>query len=345
MRLILFAAMMLLFAPPAFAQSSPGLTKLLDGELSRFAGPGGPYHTGIYVKHMTTGETASVRGDDRFDSASTIKLVAMVMAYQMQDQHKLNLADRYTIKASDMRGGSGIFRYHDLGLNPTLRDVITEMVITSDNSATDIMIGKVGGKDAINAWLKQNGYQTLQLKNTIYTVFRRRYELIDPKYAALTPEDVFALMGGPPAFTEPRRDMIKRVNDEGAAKDVNGLQFKRRTNEDDWLAVVSPNEIGKLLEGIEGDTIASKAACEEMKRIMLAQQAGQRKIPHFLSVRVAHKTGETGGVTNDVGMIYAKSGPIIVSFYTGLYTGLAAEADDRLGQVARLIVEYFDGKG
>ena len=32
-----------------------------------------------------------------------------------------------------------------------------------------------------------------------------------------------------------------------------------------------------------------------------------------------------------------------MSFYTGGYTGLAADADDRLGAVARLIVEYFDG--
>src|SRR5262245_587627 len=66
MRSILIAAM-LLFTAPAWAQSSSGLTKLLDAELSRFAGPGGPYHTGIYVKNETTGETASVRGDDHFD--------------------------------------------------------------------------------------------------------------------------------------------------------------------------------------------------------------------------------------------------------------------------------------
>jgi beta-lactamase class A len=119
--------------------------------------------------------------------------------------------------------------------------------------------------------------------------------------------------------------------------------LKRRTEEKYWLAGVSPAEMGKMLEGIEKDTIASKEACEEMKRIMRAQQAGTRKIPHWLSVPVAHKTGEVGGVTNDVGMIYAKSGTILIAFYSMGYTGLAADADDRLGAVARLIVEYFDG--
>jgi hypothetical protein len=80
-----------------------------------------------------------------------------------------------------------------------------------------------------------------------------------------------------------------------------------------------------------------------MKRIMLAQQAGTRKIPHWLTVPVGHKTGEGPGVTNDVGMIYARSGPIVVAFYTMGYSGTQAEADDRIGHVARLIVEYFDG--
>ena len=47
-----------------------------------------------------------------------------------------------------MRGGSGIFRYHDAGLQPTLRDVLMQMIITSDNTATDLAIAQVGGVGA-----------------------------------------------------------------------------------------------------------------------------------------------------------------------------------------------------
>ena len=36
-----------------------GLQRLLDAELARF-----PAKAGIYVKHLGTGETAAVRGDD-----------------------------------------------------------------------------------------------------------------------------------------------------------------------------------------------------------------------------------------------------------------------------------------
>src|SRR4051812_33808671 len=147
----LAAAALLAFQAQAFAaEGAPTsrLTNLLSAELSRWSGTGG-----IYVKHMTTGEEAGVRADQHFDSASTIKMAVMVLAFQMADQKKLNLNERYTFKLSDYRGGSGIFRYHDPGLNPTIRDVITQMVITSDNSATDIMIAKVGGVAKVNEFL------------------------------------------------------------------------------------------------------------------------------------------------------------------------------------------------
>ena len=63
------------------------------------------------MKSLGTGEEASVHGGDHFDSASTIKIAMMDYAYQMADQHKLNLNDRYAIKASDFRGGPGVFHY------------------------------------------------------------------------------------------------------------------------------------------------------------------------------------------------------------------------------------------
>ena len=47
--------------------------------------------------------------------------------------------------------------------------------------------------------------------------------------------------------------------------------------------------------------------------------------------------------THDVGIVYAKSDPIVMSFFTMGNTGVYAETEDRMGQIARLIVEYFDG--
>jgi beta-lactamase class A len=324
-------------AAPAAAQQS-GLTRLLEAELARF-----PSKSGIYVKHLATGEEATVDADGRYDSASTIKVAIMVLAYQLADQGKLDLDERYEIKASDFRGGSGIFRYHDVGLKATWRDIITQMIITSDNSATDIMIKRVGGVEVVNNFLRGSGYTALKLNKTTLDYFRGLMEVVNPKYRSLSPEDLFALQSNVPYFTEPRAALIKEFNEEAARRNQRELLKQRSPDQATWLGVVTPRETGRMMEGIEAETIASKSSCQEMKRILRAQQAGTRKIPHFLSVPVGHKTGETMGVTNDIGIIYAKSGPIIITSFNMQMAGLQADGDDRIGHVARIVAEYFDG--
>jgi hypothetical protein len=50
-------------------------------------------------------------------------------------------------------------------------------------------------------------------------------------------------------------------------------------------------------------------------------------------------------LANDVGVVFARSGPIVVSFFTNAITGPYGEAEDRIGRAAQLIVAYFDGAG
>lgn len=141
---IAVAALSMVATPLAWAQQAPragsGLQRLLKAEVSRFPGK-----AGVWVKHLTLGEEAGVRADEAFNSASVIKIPVLVFAFRMADKAELSLAQRITIGAADVRSGSGIFRYFDAGLQPTLRDVLLQMVATSDNTATDLAIGKVGG--------------------------------------------------------------------------------------------------------------------------------------------------------------------------------------------------------
>jgi beta-lactamase class A len=291
-------AILLLAAALAAAQSSP-LNTLLTRSASEFPGK-----AGIWVKHLTTGETAGVRDAEMFNSASVIKIPVLVLAFQMADKGALKLDERITIRKEDFRGGSGIFRHHDEGLQPTLRDVLLQMVITSDNTATDLAIAKVGGVARVNAWLKEAGYADGQrLMQTTGELFT--------KYGALKPED-----------------------DRNA---------KTNADRSYWLGEISPRGIGLMLEAIEKKTIASTAACNDMLRMMRVQQAGQRRLNHYLSVPVAHKTGDFPPVlANDVGIIYARSGPIAVSYLGNAITGNYGEAEDRIGRLAQQLVEYFD---
>lgn len=282
------------------AQPGPGLQHLLEAELARFPG-----EAGVWVKHLTTGEEAAVRADDSFNSASVIKIPVLVLAYQRAASGALSLDERLTIRKEDVRGGSGIFRYHDAGLQPTLRDVLMQMVITSDNTATDLAIARVGGVDRVNAWLAEQGYGgQLKLTQTTGDLFA--------KYAAL-PQG--------PGRNE------KTIGD--------------RTH---WLGEMTPRATGRMLEAIERRTIVSASAAEEILRVMRAQQAGARRLPHFVGVPIAHKTGDFPPVlANDVGIAYTGSGPIVIAFFANGITGSYGEAEDRIGRIAQLVVGYFGG--
>jgi len=279
------------------------LQNLLTKTASEFPGK-----AGIWVRHLTTNQTAGVREAETFNSASVIKIPVLVLAFQMADKGAIDLGERITIRKEDIRGGSGIFRYHDTGLQPTFRDVLLQMVITSDNTATDLAIAKVGGVARVNAWLKESGYADGQrLVQTTGELFA--------KYGAL-----------PPAST---------TSEERNAKTNSDRSY--------WLGEISPRGVGLMIEAIEKKTIASRAACDDMLRMMRAQQAGSRRLPHFLTVPVAHKTGDFPPVlANDVGVIYARSGPIVVSFLGNAITGNYGEAEDRIGRFAQQLVEYFD---
>ena len=66
--------------------------------------------------------------------------------------------------------------------------------------------------------------------------------------------------------------------------------------------------------------------------------------PIFIDVPVGHKTGDGGTIANDVGIIYARSGPIVVAFFASSVTGPYGAAEDRIGRLAQPLVAYFDGR-
>jgi beta-lactamase class A len=100
---------------------------------------------GVAIEDLTTGQKYLLRGDDVFPQASSIKITVLAELYRQAQQGKLKLTDVYTVQASDLVPDSAIMN----GLTPgvtkiTLRDLATMMVAVSDNSATNVLIDRVG---------------------------------------------------------------------------------------------------------------------------------------------------------------------------------------------------------
>jgi len=99
---------------------------------------------GVAAVNLGTGETIAVNADIRFPTASTIKTAVMVEAWQQIVDGQLALDTVIPLKESDKVGGAGVLNGMHDGLGVTVADLIHLMIVLSDNTATNMLIGRVG---------------------------------------------------------------------------------------------------------------------------------------------------------------------------------------------------------
>jgi beta-lactamase class A len=99
----------------------------------------------IAVKHLGTGENFYLNADEPMPTASLIKLAVMVEVYQQVAEGKIKLSDPITLRKEDKVPGSGVLTDHFTpGLTFPLRDAVHLMIALSDNTATNLVLDKIG---------------------------------------------------------------------------------------------------------------------------------------------------------------------------------------------------------
>lgn len=117
---------------------------------------------GVMVRDLKTGETLSLLPDERFPTASTIKIAVLAELYRQHETGGVKLTNIYTVNKKDLVPGSDIMEGLTDGVTKlTMRDLVTMMITVSDNTATNILIDRLG-MQAINKLL-----ETLGCKNTV----------------------------------------------------------------------------------------------------------------------------------------------------------------------------------
>jgi len=119
---------------------------------------------GVAIDDLTTADHYFLHEDEVFAQASSIKITVLADLYLQAQQGKLKLTDLYTVQSSDLVPDSDIMN----GLTPgvtriTLRDLATMMVAVSDNSATNVLIDRVGMQN-VNAMLDSLGLTHTRLR-------------------------------------------------------------------------------------------------------------------------------------------------------------------------------------
>ncbi len=131
---------------------------------------------GVAIEDLSTGQKYELRGDAVFPQASSIKIAVLAELYHQNQQAlhgvsgKAKLSDLYTMQSADLVADSDILG----GLTPgvtriTNRDLATMMIAVSDNSATNVLIDRVG-MDNVHALLDGLGLRSTRLQRKMMDI-------------------------------------------------------------------------------------------------------------------------------------------------------------------------------
>ena len=118
----------------------------------------------VAILDLSTGQKYLLHADEVLPTASSIKIAILTELYLQAQQGKLKLTELYTLQKSDIVGGSGVAEALTPGVTRlTLRDVAALMISVSDNSATNVIIDRIGMEN-VNALLDSLGLTHTRLR-------------------------------------------------------------------------------------------------------------------------------------------------------------------------------------
>jgi beta-lactamase class A len=109
------------------------------------AAAAGPGVIGVAIEDLTSGERFAVNDSLVFPQASAIKLAILLELMRRADSGLVALGDRVDVAAAQRVGGDGVLQWFaDGGSALSLHDLAILMVALSDNTATNVLIERVG---------------------------------------------------------------------------------------------------------------------------------------------------------------------------------------------------------
>ena len=144
----------------------PPMPEELAGPVAKLA-RGFSGELGLYVHDLARGEEFGSGAEVRFRAASTIKLFVLWELMRQAAEGRLSLDDQVEMRAADRAQGSGVIADLSPGLKLTLRDAATLMITVSDNTATNLVIDRVGTRN-VNRTAAAAGFPGTHLAGKIF---------------------------------------------------------------------------------------------------------------------------------------------------------------------------------
>lgn len=121
----------------------------------------------VYVFDLDTGNYVDIAGSSAVPAASTIKLPILIAFFQAIDDDRITVDQALAMQSSQIAQGSGDMQTQPPGTRYTALEVATQMIINSDNTATNMMIDLLGGPTTLNQQFANWGLTATVLNNPL----------------------------------------------------------------------------------------------------------------------------------------------------------------------------------
>jgi len=123
---------------------------------------------GISVIDLSSGQRFDVNESLIFPQGSAIKIPILIELFRRADRGELKLADRLPVQRNNQVGGSGLLQYFsDGGSELSLHDLAIAMIVLSDNSATNVLIDRLGMQRVSQTMAEMGAGQTMLQRKMI----------------------------------------------------------------------------------------------------------------------------------------------------------------------------------
>jgi beta-lactamase class A len=122
---------------------------------------------GVLLADLDTGTFVNIEGTTPFAAASTIKLPILIAFFQDVDAGKITLEERLTMEEELIVAEAGTMQYQQPGTQFSALETATKMITISDNTATNMILKRLGGAETLNQRFQQWNLQTTSIRNLL----------------------------------------------------------------------------------------------------------------------------------------------------------------------------------
>ncbi|MEA5602985.1 serine hydrolase [Nostoc sp. UHCC 0252] len=122
---------------------------------------------GIFFLDLDTGNYIDINGEKRFAAASTIKFPLLVALFQEIDAGRIKLTDKLVMRRDLRVGEAGTMKYKPVGTKFSVLQTATLMMTISDNTATNMVLDRLGGTARVNQRFRSWGLQNTAMQNLL----------------------------------------------------------------------------------------------------------------------------------------------------------------------------------